>query len=144
MREIPLLGSKKQRDDIISLTRKDEAKLKKAGFESARTSIEQRNSGLGFISVVCLKVSGQEFFKHFTAKAITARRETGRQYIAGIATDAEEHTREISFGFILVGNSDCRVFKTTPKKPRADSLEKIAIRLELPVDTDFEFFKYNR
>ncbi|WP_387492658.1 hypothetical protein [Photorhabdus sp. RM96S] len=144
MREILLLGEKKQRDDIISLTEKDETKLKKVGFASARTSIEQRNFGPGFISVVCLSVSGQEFFKHFTAKTITARRKTGRQYTAGIATDAEEYTKKISFGFILVGNSDCRVFKTTPKKPRADLLEKIAIRLELPVSTDFEFLKYNR
>ena len=141
LKEMAIVGEQEEIQEIVTQFEKDELVLKRLGFTSSLFEIGQVNLGLGKVKVAKLSVSGKEFFAHFKANDITARRFTGEQYIAGVAADPNEKAIKTNFGFILVGNDDCYIHKSPRRKLRNDALENCATLLTLPVTTDIEFWK---
>lgn len=114
--------------------------LRKVGID-AWVSQAVKNTAMGVSEVIVLNVQGEDLLTYFKANKLTARKQTGNQYVANIAEEPNSPAHKSSFGFILALGGNCQFYNALPRKPRADSLEKIAENVSLPVASDFEFWK---
>lgn len=118
-----------------------EATLRQHGFKVVSQSIEMRLLGQKQVLMAILRVSGEEILNHTKSQRLQARKSTGQQYTAGIATHNNQAIKRIHFGFILTKDSSCNINFSTPRKPRSNTIEAVAEQVSLPVYSDFVFWR---
>lgn len=117
--------------------------LHNLGMRSAEYRVTQRESLFSVSTFYELVIPMHDFLNHYGCEAIQRRIHTGRQYKVRIKRVGDPVRKQVTLGLMVLTNEckDVKINHSATKLPRANTLDALGMRIELPFDSNYSFYR---
>jgi hypothetical protein len=117
--------------------------LHSIGMVTAEYRISERYALFSTATVYELLIPMHNFISHYNCEAVQRRVNTGRQYKVRIKRAGELVRQQVTLGLMVLTKEckDLAITHSEPKAPRSNTLDEQGLRIELPFESNFQFYR---